>query len=245
MSKVQNIDHYFNSVIKCGLYSTKGNLQFQMDTLFRGIDFKNKKMLDIGGGCGIYSFYAAYKGASSVVCLEPEADGSSSGVTRDFLKLKKLLECDNVELRPQTLQELEPESETFDVILLHDSINHLDEKACVNLLNEPESKAKYQSIFSNVYSLSNSGAKLIICDCSRFNFFALIKIRNPFCSMIEWHKHQAPEVWANLLSLVGFTNPRIRWSTFNRLRNFGRIVAGNKIVAYFFKSHFCLAMDKP
>ena len=245
MRKAQNIDHYLNTIIKNGLYTNKGNLQFQMQTIFKGIDLKNKRILDIGGGSGIYSFYTAFRGASNVVCLEPEAEGSSSGVAYNFRKLKKHLECNNVELRMCTLQELEPESEKFDVILLQNSINHLDETACVRLLSESKSKALYQDIFTKIYSLSEKGTKLIICDCSRYNFFSWIKIRNPFAPSIEWHKHQAPEVWAKLLGEVGFVNPKIRWSSFNRLRHLGRILIGNKLVAYFLLSHFCLTLEKP
>ena len=245
MRTEQDIDFYLHTIIKEGLYSSKGNLQFQMDTLFRGIDFKNKRVLDIGGGIGLYSFYAACRGAKKVVCLEPEAEGSSSKVTDKFHKLSKLLELNNVALKTVTLQAFEPEDETFDIILLHNSINHLDETACINLQRDSNSKAVYQEIFAKIFSLSNKGAKLIICDCSRYNFFAMFKIRNPFAPTIEWHKHQAPEVWAILLGEAGFRNPKIRWSSFNRLRNWGRVLFGNRLMAYFMTSHFCLTMDKP
>lgn len=244
MRAEQDIGLYLNTVIKEGMYSSKHNLKFKMDTLFRAIDFTNRMVLDIGGGSGLYSFYAACRGAKKVVCLEPEAAGSSAGVTNKFYKLKKLLKQNNVELKRVTFQALEPAGETFDVILLHNSVNHLDETACINLLRESKSRTVYQEIFSKIYLLSNKGAKLIICDCSRYNIFALLNIRNPFAPTIEWHKHQPPEVWANLLGEVGFVNPKIRWSSFGRLRNWGKSLIGNKFIAYFFKSHFCLTMEK-
>lgn len=241
----ENIERYLNTIIENKMYSSKDNLQFYMDTLFKGIDFKDVRVLDIGGGFGLYSFYAACRGAKKVVCLEPEADGSSSGIIDKFHKLNKFLDRSNVALKLVTLQELDPEDEKFDIILLHNSINHLDETACINLQSESKSKTVYLDIFSKIYSLANKGAILIICDCSRYNFFALLKIRNPFAATIEWHKHQAPEDWANLLGEAGFINPKIRWSSFNVLRNWGRVLIGNKLMAYFFKSHFCLTMDKP
>jgi hypothetical protein len=216
-----------------------------MDTLFAGIDLKNKMVLDIGGGAELYSFYAASRGAKKVICLEPEADGSMSGVKEKFQNLKDHLECNNVELTPIILQALEPEGGTFDVILLHNSINHLDEAACINLLWESESRSVYQDIASKIYSVSNNGAILIICDCSRYNFFPLLKIRNPFAPTIEWHKHQAPEIWADLFGDIGFVNPKIRWTSFDQLRNWGIVLTGNKLMAYFLRSHFCLTMDKP
>ena len=225
------------------MYSSKAKLRFKVDTLFRGIDVENKRVLDVGGGSGLYSFYAACRGAKKVVCLEPEADGSSSGVVDRFHKLSTLLELPSIELKPVAIQALGAEEGTFDVILLHNSINHLDETACINLLRESKSRAVYQEIFSKIHSLSNKGAKLIIRDCSRYNFFALLGIRNPFAPAIEWHKHQAPAVWADLLRDAGFVNPQIRWSSASALRNWGRILIGNKLMAYFLTSHFSLTMD--
>ena len=43
---------------------------------FKDVDFKNKTVLDIGGGNGIYSFYARSQGASSALNLEPFGAGS-------------------------------------------------------------------------------------------------------------------------------------------------------------------------
>lgn len=242
---MKRIEDYVDIMVAQGLFSNKGNLQFQLDSTFGGTDFKNKRVLDIGGGFGLYSFYAALRGAREVVCLEPEGEGSSSSAIQEFQRLRTLLECDNVELKPTTIQGFDATGELFDVILLYNSINHLDEAACISLLKEPRSRDIYRELVSKIYSLANKDAKLIVCDCSRYNFFGLLNIRNPIAPTIEWHKHQAPEVWAGLLGEAGFKNPRIRWSSLNRLRNAGRILVGNKLMSYFLTSHFCLTMDKP
>ena len=44
------INHYYNTVIDEKLYPVKGNLKFHMETLFSGLEFDNKRFLDIGGG---------------------------------------------------------------------------------------------------------------------------------------------------------------------------------------------------
>ena len=75
MKTEQDINLYLNTIVKEGLYSSKSRLKFQMDMLFRGVDLKDKKVLDIGGGYGLFSLYAASRGAKKVICLEPEADG--------------------------------------------------------------------------------------------------------------------------------------------------------------------------
>ena len=179
------------------------------------------------------------------MCLEPETEGSRSGIGAKFRKLSEMLGYDHVWFEPVTFQAFDPAGKQFDIILLHNSINHLDETACINLLDDEVSQAIYMDMFSKLSSLASSGATLIICDCSRYNLFALLRIRNPFAPTIEWHKHQAPEVWVNLLSQVGFVNPSIRWTSFNTLRSPGRALLGNKLLSYFLRSDFRFTMEKP
>ena len=244
MSTEPNVEDYLSAVIREGLYPNRGNLQFHLKTLFKDIALENRRVLDIGGGSGLHSFYTACMGAEAVVCLEPETEGSRSGMGTKFRKLNGMLGTDQVKFEPVTFQAFEPAEKQFDIILLHNSINHLDETACINLLNDDASKAIYMDICSKLSSLASSGAKLIVCDCSRYNFFALFRIRNPFAPTIEWHKHQAPEIWVDLLSQVGFGNPRVRWTSFNTLRSLGRVLLGNRLLSYFLRSDFRFTMEK-
>lgn len=245
MSTEPNLENYLAVVIEEGLYPNKGNLRFHLKTLFRDITIENRRVLDIGGGSGLHSFYAACMGAREVVCLEPETEGSRSGMGAKFKKLGGILGYDQVTFEPVTFQAFKPVGKQFDIILLHNSINHLDETACINLLSDEASRAIYMNIFSKLSALASSGAKLIVCDCSRYNFFALLGIKNPFAPTIEWYKHQAPEIWVDLLSQVGFVNPRVRWTSFNTLRSPGRVLLGNRLLSYFLRSDFRFTMEKP
>ncbi len=241
----QNIELFLNTMISDRIWSSsKGNLKFFLNNLFRGIDFNGKSVLDIGGGYGLISFYAACQGAKNVVCLEPEADGSSAGIIDKYERLIKSLKLENVALKQMTLQSYDSEGSLYDIIILHNSINHLNETACVNLLKDDSAKITYKDLFWKIYSIANKDAVVIVCDGSRYNFFALLKLKNPFAPNAEWQKHQAPEVWSKLMREAGFSNPEIRWSSFNRLRNLGRVFFGNKLVAYFLMSHFCIKMKK-
>ena len=154
-----NLEGYLSAVIKEGVYPNRGNLRFHLKTLFKGIALENKRVLDIGGGSGLHSFYAACMGAREVVCLEPETEGSRSGLGAKFRKLGGILGYDQVKFEPVTFQAFEPAGKQFDIILLHNSINHLDETACINLLNDEASKAIYLNMFSKLSALSSSGAK--------------------------------------------------------------------------------------
>jgi len=244
MEKTDLVDRCFAVVCQEGLYSSAGNLRHYMHYLFQDITWVGKTMLDIGGGTGLFSFYAGCCGASQVVCLEPETEGSSPGTVERFQRLSTLLGLNQVSLYLTTIQDFDPGDRTFDIILLHNSINHLDETSCIHLQRDSNALEAYKRVFQKLSNMASNGAKLIITDCSRHNFFALCHLKNPFAPTIEWHKHQSPNYWAKLLSDVGFRNPKIRWTSPSSLRSMGRLLLGNKVAAFFLHSHFCLSMEK-
>lgn len=238
------VNAYLDVMVSKGLFSTRGNLQYHMQSLFRGIELQGKKVLDIGGGIGFHSLYMAAAGAESVTLLEPEACGSSTNLQSRFLELQSLVGVRNVRFESSTIQEFAYSGPPFDVILLYNSINHLDENAYVRLPGDVASVQAYSAIFHKIYDLSSDGAQLIIADCTRLNFFDLLSMRNPVARDINWSKHQPPQVVADLLTHVGFGCPHISWSSFNRLRGFGRIFLANRIAAFFLTSHFRLVIQK-
>lgn len=245
MKTNEALDRYYELVIHEGLFSR--NLKFYLDFVFKDVIFYNKAMLDIGGGSGIFSFYAVCSGARKVICLEPEAEGANLGVIQNFLNLQSALPCeskDRAQLVPKTIQDFEPGQDKFDMILLHNSINHLDEEACIKLQQDRRAIGIYKEFFQKLSNLASNGARLVVVANSRYNFFALLNLKNPFAPTIEWHKHQSPKYWATLLSDVGFCSPKIRWISFNRLRSLGRLLFGNASASYFLNSYFCLTMEK-
>ena len=157
----RSIEAYFDVVAEKGLCRDIDKLRFQMDFLYRKIDFQDKAVLDIGGGSGIHSFYSACCGAKEVVCLEPEASGSSKGVVNLFQELSEILEYKNVKIELVTFQEFECGSKTFDIIIFHNSINHLNEEACINLLRDDGSKSAYREVFTKISRLSTEATQII------------------------------------------------------------------------------------
>jgi SAM-dependent methyltransferase len=219
-----------------------GNLRFYLDYLFEGVPLAGRRLLDVGAGDGVYSFYAAAAGAERVVALEPEADGSTVGVTGKFTRLGEVLGLDSVELRPETFQDFDPGDERFDVLFLHAAINHLDESATMAIGHDEAARQTYRSLFSKLASMGAPGAKLVASDASRHNLFARLPIRNPLAPTIEWEKHQTPETWARLLADAGFGDARVRWNSLNALRRPGRVLLGNRVAAWLLDSTFCLTM---
>jgi SAM-dependent methyltransferase len=213
--------------------------------LFHGVDFQGKKMLEIGCGKGMLCLWAALHGASEVVGLEPLAEGAydSSECHRDFRSMARELGLPRAQILPNTVQDYEVENGHFDVVLSVASINHLDEKACVALLDSPEAVQTYENIFCRIALMIKIGGKLIITDAARRNLFGDLGVRNPITPNIEWFKHQQPEYWASLLGRCGFANPKISWSCGKLLRYTG-LSRIPKFLSYFGQSVFRLEMTR-
>ena len=238
------LEAYYSTVVSKGLYTNRRNLKGFVQTVFQGYDVSHKAVLEVGGGNGLLSFFAASMGAHEVVCLEPEADGSRSGINKGFEQVKNALSLSNVFLKQTTFQAYEPKGKRFDLILLYNSVNHLDEEACIRLQEDPRAKTLYLGLFRRLNEMLNPSGSVIICDANRHNFFDRLGFKSPIVPTIDWRKHQAPEIWSDLLKIEGFSEPRISWTTFNCLGSLGRILLGNRVCSYFLTSHFRLGMTK-
>ncbi|RMF60896.1 MAG: methyltransferase domain-containing protein [Calditrichaeota bacterium] len=212
--------------------------------LFRGIDFRGKTMLDVGCGDGLFMIWAAANGAGSVVGLEPLADGSgtSKRVAHILYAMSESLGLKNVSRLPYTFQEYDCRGQKHDIVLLHASINHLDEQMCVELQNSPEAQKVYTEIFRKLRGVMRKNGKLIIVDASNRNFYRLLGFKkNPVNPRLTWHNHQAPEFWADMLEQTGFGARKISWLSNAQLGPLG-FVLRNRLMAYFTESAFRLEM---
>jgi 2-polyprenyl-3-methyl-5-hydroxy-6-metoxy-1,4-benzoquinol methylase len=219
-------------------------LEFYLDYLFEDIDLKGKTVLDVGGGDGTISFYAAANGARRVVCLEPASAGSTPGVIRQFETAASELKIDSVELQLLTFQDYQPGSERFDLVVLHNSINHLDESACERLTDDPAAVASYHVLLEKLASMVRPGGAVLMADCARRNALNLLGMPNPLSRSIEWHKHQQPELWDSLMRAHGFTLRTLRWTSPKSLGRLGRTFLGNRLVSFLTTSHFVAVFQK-
>lgn len=239
-------DQFFILMCQNGFYTKPERLKFLLENhLFKGIDLRGKRVLDIGGGNGLYGYYALINGAKDVVIMEPEFAGCSNGMIKEFGQIHELLgKPSGIRLERCTIQEYSHEGDKFDVVLMANSINHFDELSCIDLHYNTDSQVKYRDIFSRISGITSEKSKLILTDCTNRNFFHRVGVINPFMPTIEWEKHQPPEVWASFLKEVGFVRPRVDWSSPNSLGFLGRFILGNRIANYFTLGHFRLEMTK-
>ena len=244
-----NISEKFHRYVdENGLYSKRGysSLNHRCKQIFQhvcGLD--GKTMLEIGSGEGLFSLWALANGVEKVILLEPEADGVTEGVGKRFINHKKALSITNEQLIffPLTLQEYKGERETFDLVLSYNSINHLDEPACINLHKSETARSTYLEYFEKIYGLMRTGGHFIITDAGRINFWNQLGITSPFAPTIEWEKHQEPSLWQQLLNEAGFSFVSLDRFRFYPLRRFG-FLGSNLLISWVTTSQFILTMIK-
>ena len=202
---------------------------------FRDVDFNGKRVLDVGGGNGIYSYYAKSQGAAYCLNLEPFQAGSENVQILDNSENEL-----KIETKPETIQNF-TSNEKFDIIILHDSINHLDEENYTVIHKDSNAYNSYATLVSKLHALLEPNGTVIIADCSRKNFFASLGIKNPFAPTIDWHLHQHPPLLVKLFKENGFQFSKLRWSPFKRFGRFGQFLSKLGFPASFFlQSHFNL-----
>mgnify|MGYP001453861222 CR=1 FL=1 len=224
-----------------GLVKNPGFHSFVLKSLFGNIYFNNKTVVDVGSGNGKYSFFAANSGAKKVYSLEPEADGSGYGnMMEKYTNVMEKYDLNNVELRKETLSSFIQNKLgilNVDIVMLINSINHIDEDSVELVHKDRNSLINYLLIFKEIYDFVPAGCEIIITDSPRDNFLANLGLINPIYSMIEWEKHQSPRIWEKLLLKSGFTNIELFWLLPGPMRH-------SDTLAYLFGCPFVIYCNK-
>jgi len=220
-------------------YSSGIRYKIRGEFLFTGISLAGARVLEIGCGRGAWAIWAALNGAERVVGIEPEAQGSKSNTLAIFKRNIELLGLkDKVMATDQNLRQFLLQKQVFDVVIMYNVINHIDEASVVALHRNPAAFEQYIEIVRNLLLWITSDGWLIVGDSSRENFWDKVGLRSPLSPTIEWHKHQNPDTWINVFESAGYQLFDLRWSP---LQPFPTVTA-NRLVQYFTCSHFILRL---
>lgn len=234
-------------VVKAGHWRSERRLLNNLQYLFRGVPLTGRSFLDVGGGAGLFSAAARAMGAARAVCVEPGGAGASNFIRTVAAQGAAAGDPWGIEYESSTLEDYHSKSGArfrFDVILLHNVINHLDEAACIRLHRDEQARQLYREKLQLLHDIAAPGAHLIICDCARNNFLPDLGLPNPLMRSIEWHKHQNPGLWRRLLEEGGWEHRATDWTTPNSLGSGGRLL-GNALCSYFLLGHFRLLFCRP
>jgi SAM-dependent methyltransferase len=218
-------------------YSNPARYELRGNFLFQGISLKGAVVLEVGCGTGAWAIWAALHGASNVVGIEPEAAGSSKSTLRLFRQnIDQLKLRDQIEAQSNCLQDLAESTGPFDVVVMYNVINHLDEEAVLVLDKDIVALERYTALLRKLWLHVHSASWLVVADCARNNFWSQLGLRSPLVPSIEWQKHQNPQIWIEVFRQAGFRNVDLRWSPMQVFPRF----TGNRFVQYLTCSHFVL-----
>lgn len=220
-------------------YRNSESLRYRCESIFKGVHLSGASVLEIGAGRGELCFWAALQGATDVVGLEPEIEGSTHGFTHDFAELLRLSELRQVQLVKKTIQEYDAPPGYFDVVVSQNSLEHLDESASPRLGKDRAATQIYAEIFRKIHRTLKPGGVFIATNASQENFWPMIGIKNPISPQIEWHLHPPPRIWRRLMSAAGFIDIETDWPVRHRLRHFG-VLTANPVFSFFTESNFRL-----
>jgi cyclopropane fatty-acyl-phospholipid synthase-like methyltransferase len=199
-----------------------------MEHLFRDVPVRHMRVLEIGSGRGLISLYLAMQGAS-VVSLEPEAVGSTSGViATQRARITALGLERSVELVIADFNTWESD-ERFDLILSRASINHLY-ASNRNANRHPETWAGYQRVAERIHRKLAPGGTFLATDANRYAAFSMLQpygIRRPWRRHkmgVNWRDHQNISTWCAIFRAAGFRDTSGRYPVPYRMRAVERLI---------------------
>ncbi len=236
-------NNFDNNIKICSIKRSFGYGFYFKNYIFEGVNLKNKSLLDLGGGNGIASFFAAHSDKScKCTIVDPFEDGSNTLMNTQYKVLSKLY-GNAVKLHKGYIESL-PTDEKFDLILLHNSINHIGEDIIADIESSQEHWKEFSSRLEPIIMKAKKGATIIVADCSNRNFWNDLGVKNPLAPTIEWHLHKPPRVWQKMLEKFECKHLRTKWTSRRELLFFGKFLLANKFLGYFTTSHFVSTYKK-
>ncbi len=226
-------------------------LVWRLQNTLRDIDWRGKDVLDIGCGRADMALYMALTGAKQVEAIDPEGPGSRPGTRIAVQQRIEALQPGNFRFQPITFGDAQYASESFDLILSVNVLEHIHE-TCKLLTDDPEAAADYQRFFADLYRVLRPGGALVVSNVSRYSLWALIsqwtnyRLKTPIRTMrnVHWQLHQPPNMWTHMAQQAGFREIRIHWRVPHQLRWLLWLM-DNRFVQFFTFADFAVTAIKP
>ena len=229
----------FDQMLKeAGIPRSNGFEFYFKNYIFKNINLNNKKILDIGGGNGIASFYAL---SASPNCkawvVDPIVEGSNTLMINQFNNLSKNFDSNQIYFHKDFINTLQ-EPKEFDIVVMHNSINHIGEDIIKDVKTNHKSYDKYINRIKEILERLSKKGILIITDCGRRNFFGDLGFKNPLAPSIEWETHCEPDLWRTMIERIGLYHIKTEWTSRREFGYFGKILFANRLCSFFLNSHF-------
>jgi hypothetical protein len=207
------------------------------------VPLRNKRVLDVGGSVRAASS-RCWVALPMFSAWNPRETVQAWAALHNFKSWPHRLGIANARIEANTVQTLQAAPRSFDVIILHNSSNHVDEHACIGFEKSEAARAKYRVVFEKLADIAAPGADLVIAGCTSSNIFPMLGLKHPGSQSIECEKRQPLEVWAREFENVGYENPIIRWTAYSRPGALGWALAANRWAAFLLTGHFMLRMRR-
>jgi SAM-dependent methyltransferase len=215
-----------------------------LQNVFRGIDFRGKRVLEIGSGRGLLAMYIGMRGAAEVLSMEPELVGATSGVIAEQRARLETLGLQNVVVVPADFNTWDPGAARFDVIVSRASINHLHESAHHAEHHEPTWNG-YVGVARRIHGMLSPNGQFVATDACRYAFFTGLRrlgVRRPWNrkrSGVDWRHHQNPGTWIKIFRHAGFSQVTVHYPVPYRLKAAASVI-DNRVANFFLTGGFIL-----
>lgn len=227
-----------NLLSEAGITRSDGYEFYFRNYIYKDIDLDGKKILDIGGGNGLASFYALDSSANcSAWVVDPIAEGSNDLMFEQYDSMKKNYDAERINFHRDYVDTL-LDPGTFDIIVMHNTVNHIGEDILEDISFNNEAYIEYVCRLKTILDRLSSDGILIVADCGSKNFFGQIGLKSPFAPSIDWHLHCEPGVWQQMIEDIGFSHIKTQWTARREFGLFGKFFLANRVCSYFLNSHF-------
>lgn len=204
---------------------------------FDGVNLRDASILDIGAGAGDFAEHAVDQGANRVVCLEPDAAGSGGW---ELTELQERADTHpEIEIREVFFQAFDTDEE-FDVILLHNVINHLNEEQIRYVHTDKAAWNTFQGYVEKVRDYTRDGGDVVVADSARTSLWSRIGVERFPLGSVEFAIHQDPSCWTHMFESAGFERVRFDWTPVLEKGDLVERLTRNRLAAELRASHFCM-----